>query len=290
MTEKKLSRRDALKILGTAVGAAALATLPSKWSKPELLSGVLPAHARQSVVSPCIVTPGSRSFTTPGTFTFVVPACVTSLNVDAYGAAGGNEGGRGGRVVLTITVTPGETLTVSVGGRGADGDAGGAGGSNGGGAGNNYGGGGGGGGGGWSGLRGVALLAVAGGGGGGGSSPAFPDGGAGGGTKGGSGEEGVPFGFSGGGGGTQLAGGTRGDASIDDEPGKEGTAGAGGDGGYYHGGGGGGGYFGGGGGGGDMVSGGGGGGGSSYTIPGATGVAHTQGVQSGDGQVILSWP
>jgi hypothetical protein len=48
MTEKKLSRRDAMKILGAAIGAAALATLPSKWDKPEVLSGVLPAHAAQS--------------------------------------------------------------------------------------------------------------------------------------------------------------------------------------------------------------------------------------------------
>jgi len=49
MTEKKISRRDAMKILGAAIGAAALANLPSKWDKPELAQGVLPAHAQQSV-------------------------------------------------------------------------------------------------------------------------------------------------------------------------------------------------------------------------------------------------
>ena len=50
MTEqqKKLSRRDALKILGAAAGASVLANLPSKWSTPELASGVLPAHAQVS--------------------------------------------------------------------------------------------------------------------------------------------------------------------------------------------------------------------------------------------------
>jgi hypothetical protein len=48
MTEKKISRRDAMKMLGVAVGAAALSTLPSKWNTPELVAGVLPAHARQS--------------------------------------------------------------------------------------------------------------------------------------------------------------------------------------------------------------------------------------------------
>ena len=45
---KKLSRRDTIKLLGAAAGAAALANLPSKWSKPELVSGVLPAHAQTS--------------------------------------------------------------------------------------------------------------------------------------------------------------------------------------------------------------------------------------------------
>ncbi len=53
MTEqktKKLSRRDALKILGAAAGASVLANLPSKWTKPELAAGVLPAHAQTSIL------------------------------------------------------------------------------------------------------------------------------------------------------------------------------------------------------------------------------------------------
>ena len=51
MTEEKknnLSRRDALKVLGAAAGAVALANVPEKWSSPELASGVLPAHAQTS--------------------------------------------------------------------------------------------------------------------------------------------------------------------------------------------------------------------------------------------------
>ena len=51
MSEEKknnLSRRDALKVLGAAVGATLLANLPQKWSAPELVSGVLPAHAQTS--------------------------------------------------------------------------------------------------------------------------------------------------------------------------------------------------------------------------------------------------
>lgn len=46
--KKNLSRRDALKVLGAAAGAVALANLPEKWSSPELASGVLPAHAQTS--------------------------------------------------------------------------------------------------------------------------------------------------------------------------------------------------------------------------------------------------
>lgn len=45
---KKLSRRDAIKVLGAAAGASVLATLPTKWTKPEITTGVLPAHAQTS--------------------------------------------------------------------------------------------------------------------------------------------------------------------------------------------------------------------------------------------------
>lgn len=50
---KKLSRRDAIKLLGAATGATLLANLPSKWSKPSLASGVLPAHAQTSLAIAC---------------------------------------------------------------------------------------------------------------------------------------------------------------------------------------------------------------------------------------------
>jgi len=64
--------------------------------------------------------------------TYVVPAGVTAIGVDMYGAAGGwpccswstsSSGGpraNGGRVQCTMNVTPGETLYVYVGGQGAD--------------------------------------------------------------------------------------------------------------------------------------------------------------------------
>jgi hypothetical protein len=50
--EKKLSRRDAIKLLGAAAGATLLANLPSKWSKPEVAGSVLPAHAQTSFTGP----------------------------------------------------------------------------------------------------------------------------------------------------------------------------------------------------------------------------------------------
>ena len=59
---KKLSRRDAFKILGATLGATVLANLPSKWSKPELVSGVLPAHA-QSTSTPTLPTVRTISMT-----------------------------------------------------------------------------------------------------------------------------------------------------------------------------------------------------------------------------------
>src|SRR5258705_9050996 len=45
---RKLSRRDAIKLLGAATGATVLANLPAKWDTPEAVSGVLPAHAQTS--------------------------------------------------------------------------------------------------------------------------------------------------------------------------------------------------------------------------------------------------
>jgi hypothetical protein len=54
MVEKKLSRRDAVKVLGAALGAVALANLPPEWSKPEIAAGTLPAHAQASTTTSVI--------------------------------------------------------------------------------------------------------------------------------------------------------------------------------------------------------------------------------------------
>ncbi len=73
---------------------------------------------------------------TGGAQSFVVPAGVDELRVEAFGGSGGDggscdlgtlflcTGGRGGRaahITSTVPVTPGETLIIVVGGRGSDG-------------------------------------------------------------------------------------------------------------------------------------------------------------------------
>lgn len=251
--------------------------------------------------------PQSESFDEPGSYDWVVPDGVTSVTVDAFGAAGGGinystnpvPGGLGGRTIATISVTPGETLQVNVGGEGQtydDGDPA-LGGANGGGDAGSYGAGAGGGASdvrrGGTGL-GDRVVVAGGGGGGGGDNACEPaPGGAGGGdapTAGG------PSGGAGGGQpGGSGAGGAGGTAGIGGAAGSAGTAGVGGSGAPSPGGpggGGGGGWFGGGGGGGTgdpFQDGAAGGGGSAFVVEGATGVSYENGTRAGDGLVVLTW-
>ena len=206
---------------------------------------------------------------------WTVPAGVSTIHVVLIGGRGGNSGGFGAKVTGDVTVTPGATLYVEVGGAGRNTGLGGApgpaafnGGASGGGSGH-----GGGGGGGASDVRTIARtdqgsngsrLLVAGGGGGTGGQDIDPAG-----AGGAAGEPGhdAQGGGSGGGAGTASAGGAAGLPG-----GTAGSSGSGGAGGSIQstitgaGGGGGGGYFGGGGGGSGpgFGSGGGGGGGSSF--------------------------
>ncbi|HLG35876.1 MAG TPA: glycine-rich protein [Bacteroidia bacterium] len=245
--------------------------------------------------------------------TFVVPSCVTSITFDVTAASGGTgapgcsstlsaTGGLGGRVQGTLPVTGGDTLNIYVGGAGADdNNTSASGGFNGGGDAlleNQYVYYGGGGGGGASDIRlnGNTLndrAAVAGGGGGAGQDGCNCEGltgGAGGGLTGGAGLPGTicicdPSGQ----GGTPTLGGIKGDWGCNCDA-TDGAFGIGGNsnstgcGGPTGGAGGGGGWYGGGGGG--LGAG---GGGSSYTAPSATGVVHTQGFQTGNGIVIITY-
>jgi hypothetical protein len=268
------------------------------------------ASGQSATVSIAYASSGNMTFNyTGGEQTFVVPAGITSLTIDSYGAQGGG-GGAGGETQANVIVMPGETLYIEVGQYG----------------GSRYGAFNGGGsatdgcnssGGGASDVRrgGNALvnrIVVAGGGGGGGcdQSHGGGGGGAGGNAVGGDGVATNSGGF-GGFGGTQTSGGLGGGGGPGDYiglPGASGALGQGGNGGLsggdgvaaytaLGGAGGGGGYYGGGGGGGGggensccTQGGGGGAGGSSYNDPAATNVIMNAGVQGGDGSVYVQWP
>jgi hypothetical protein len=249
--------------------------------------------------------PGTKTFSYTGAQqSFVVPVCITSMTIDAYGSQGGTSsaaGGLGGYAKGTASVTAGETLYIYVGGMGGTTLTTVDGGYNGGGSIGQFAGASGssGAGGGASDVRrgGTALanriIVGAGGGGSGWNSGATGAGGAGGADTGQDGTAGgtVTTVDVGGKGGTQSAGGAAEaccnvpcttSCNYPNGPGALGQGGVA----YHDGagsGGGGGGYYGGSGG---SFSGG--GGGSNYVVN-LTNTTTTQGVRSGNGEVTLTW-
>lgn len=232
-----------------------------------------------------------------GTQTFTAPANGTAVVTVQGAAGGGSDGGVGGVVEFTLSMTSGQELTIYVGGQGsaADGNEGGAGGwgygSGGTGGTEDISGGiGGDGGGGASAvLDGSTLLAVAGGGGGAGAGASSPsgDGGAGGDPSGANG--GYGGGGAGGYGATQSGPGTGG-TDAGSGSGVNGGNGASADN-IPGGGGGGAGYFGGGGGtfGGSTspYCGAGGGGGSSWAGNGVTSISYSTAGSAANGVVTV---
>lgn len=257
----------------------------------------------------------SLIYNTPGVYNFVVPQQCTSIAVTVRGAAGagGTVPGQGGSVAGTLTVTPGETLVLTVGGKGVPSTStlGGAGGFNGGGAGGSSGSSGtsagGHGGGGASDIRrgGTALSnrkAVGAGGGGAGRGTVSTGPGGDGGTT--TGESGLPGGNTlptvagtAATGGTQSAGGAAGAVGGSGFAGALGVGGLGGGGGGTSvgdsgGGGGGAGYYGGGGGGGtnhNPSGSGSGAGGSNYAGGLASVAGNVRGDWNGDGLIQLTF-
>ena len=244
-------------------------------------------YAAPTSTDPCNV--NSQDFIYTGAQeTFTVPAGVTSITVDAYGAQGGSNSPNtninfGGYVQAELAVTPGATIYINVGGQATTV----AGGFNGGGNGETAGIGGGG----ASDIRigGTTLndrMVVAGGAGGGGFwSNQEVHGGLGGGLVGGPGYR-IDLSNPGGEGGTQTSSGN-GTCQSFNNPACAGGFGFGGAptgcGCEVYGGGGG--WYGGAGSGNCR----GGGGGSSYTDPAATNVTHTQGVNVGNGSITITW-
>ena len=60
--------------------------LPEKWIRPVINTIVLPAHAQTSDKP---IPTGQGQYTTPGTYTFTIPAGVTSITVTLTGGGGG---------------------------------------------------------------------------------------------------------------------------------------------------------------------------------------------------------
>ncbi len=215
---------------------------------------------------------------------WTIPAGVTSIVVECFGAEGGNSingtGAKGGSAKAKLPVTPGDTIQVNVGGKGTNISNATTGGWNGGGGVDSATGTGTGGGASDIRIGGTSLtdrkIIGAGGGGGG----WYTTGGAGGGLT---GDAGQTTSWQGGGGGTQTAGGTA-DTAHGAFIGVLGIGGRGkgyGDGG----GGGGGGYYGGGGGWANA----GGGGSSYYDAAGNTDKSTTKGVWSGNGEIKIKY-
>jgi hypothetical protein len=262
---------------------------------------------------------------------FTVPNCVNTLTITCRGAQGGSgatggsasnggTGGLGANAIGVLTVTPGQVLSLYVGGQGTIA----TGGFNGGGNGGNQNAGGGGGAtdvrvGGMN-LSNRAIVAAGGGGGGRGGCEAATAIGGNGGNSAGNGLTGVYPGTlaitvaNGGAGATGTVAGAAGVgcSGFLGQPGTNGILGVGGNGGNAQtcccfnalsnpgGGGGGGGYFGGGGGGGGSAGtiacaennkggGGGGAGGTNYFDASVTGTAVTNGTVTGNGQIIIQY-
>ena len=269
--------------IGTSVSGADFAVTPSATTT---------YYAEAAVPGPGSTT----TFNYTGSLqTFTVPAGVTSVTIDAYGAEGGTStsggyvGGLGARSKGDIAVTPGQVLSILVGQRGSDGTCGS------------------GGGGGSFVVRSGSPLVIAGGGGGGfycsalggitgGNGLTTNNGGDGRATPGRSSSSGGTGGnggyayYGGGGGGFYGAGSSSSCSGGGAYPGTGGSPGGGyGGGGCYYSGccggsGGGGGYSGGSGGPSDGTAGGGGG---SYNV--GTSQTMTSGVRSGNGLVTITY-
>ena len=253
-----LAQRDAMGTGGIAAPVAGLTIYNTTTNKLNTWNGTSWDAALSATEQPSLTGPSQTFIFTGGVQTYIVPAGVTALNVDARGSSGnfGSAGGAGGRVETTLTVVPGEMLTLYVGGYTGRPSFNGGGTNGSGGV-----------GGGATDLRrapaGLAdRLVVAGG--GGGSTRNGASGGAGGGLTGGTGgfDGGIP-----GGGGSQTAGGSAGGNAGAGSLGQGGNGDSGGGGGYY----------------------GGGGGGSSYVTPtGSRNTTHTQGFNRSDGSITLT--
>ena len=146
LTGNGLSRRNHLRTLVVGGGMTA-AAFPAQWVRPTINATFLPAHANMTIQE--LECGTQNQFTIPGTYQVQVPEPITSIQVTAGGAQGGAggaggagassdtpQGGGGGGVAeegydgttcgpRTLSVSPGDVLTVVVGDNGGMGTPGG---------------------------------------------------------------------------------------------------------------------------------------------------------------------
>ncbi|MDP9002884.1 MAG: glycine-rich protein, partial [Myxococcota bacterium] len=122
------TQNDVCQSNGTCVGSAVTCTAKDSCHLPGTCS---PGAGCSNPAKPPVHGSMPFSYKGTGSDTWVVPACVTSITVDAAGASGGlgeitdqantvAPGGLGGYVQATLAVTPGDSLVITIGGRGAD--------------------------------------------------------------------------------------------------------------------------------------------------------------------------
>lgn len=125
MQDKK---RELLKAFTLGSGAVTAANLRNRWIRPVVDSVVLPAdaHTTEDTSVPCSeprLSENTQNFETPVSYTFIVPAGATFLNIVARGADGGDrtgyDGGQGVTIeVDAVSVNPCDVVTFCAGGRG----------------------------------------------------------------------------------------------------------------------------------------------------------------------------
>ncbi len=116
-TQQKLSRREVLKTIIAGSGAlAATAFLPSRWIKPVVEAGVLPAHAQSSVVCDATVTiVRVASGTAPLGFTAYCSYTPTTTPPTSISATIGNLLGFTAYCSYTPTTTPPTSISATIG-------------------------------------------------------------------------------------------------------------------------------------------------------------------------------
>jgi len=117
-----------LTIVGNAItgNANVVANTTTLLTATSTQSGKTATQIINFQINSASIPPGQQEYTTPGTYSWVVPAGVTSISAVLIGGGGpgaapgnptiaGGGGGGGLRYINNLTVTPGETLTVVVG-------------------------------------------------------------------------------------------------------------------------------------------------------------------------------